>query len=153
MPDLNSTRLRERILAEFPDMQSYKKGRDVLIAFEDDFGAALAKAYEQDSDEDAVYIAHAAQIVPHQIFGEANPFNGFPERCQEDSVSPLLLTLMNMVLEGPSIKDQLIEKTNRQQHLQLLSCLNSTALSTSGQQAQQLLSDIGLHRRYQFLYT
>ena len=48
------------------------------------------------------------------------PFKGFPERCQEDSVSPLLLILVNMVLEGPSFKDQMAEK-HRQQHLQLLS--------------------------------
>ena len=48
---INTTRLRERILAEFPDMQSYKKGRDVLMAFEKDVGAALAKAYEQDNDK------------------------------------------------------------------------------------------------------
>ena len=112
---INTTRLRERILAEFPDMQSYKKGRDVLMAFEEDVGAALAKAYEQDSDKDAVHIARAAQIVRRQIFGEAKPFNGFPERCHEDSVSPLLLTLMNMVLEqahASSIKDQMAEETS-----------------------------------------
>ena len=47
---INSSRLRERILAEFPAMQSYKKGSDVLMAFED-IGAALAKAYEQDNDK------------------------------------------------------------------------------------------------------
>ena len=99
MPDLNSTRLRERILAEFPDMQSYKKGRDVLMAFEKDVGAALAKAYEQETDKAAVHIARAAQIVRRQIFGDTKAFNSFPERCQEDSVSQLLLTLMSMVLE------------------------------------------------------
>ena len=109
---INTTRLREMILAEFPDMQSYKKGRDVLMAFEKDVGAALAKAYGQETDKAAVHIARAAQIVRRQIFGEAKPFNGFPERCQEDSVSQLLLTLMNMVLEGPSIKDQLTEGTS-----------------------------------------
>ena len=117
---INTTRLREMILAEFPDMQSYKKGRDVLMAFEKDVGAALAKAYGQETDKAAVHIARAAQIVRRQIFGEAKPFNGFPERCQEDSVSPLLLILVNMVLEGPSFKDQMAEK-HRQQHLQLLS--------------------------------
>ena len=29
---INTTRLREMILAEFPDMQSYKKRRDVMMA-------------------------------------------------------------------------------------------------------------------------
>ena len=96
---INTTRLREMILAEFPDMQSYKKGRDVLMAFEKDVGAALAKAYEQETDKAAVHIARAAQIVRRQIFGDTKAFNSFPERCQEDSVSQLLLTLMSMVLE------------------------------------------------------
>ena len=68
------------------------------MAFED-VDTAFAKAYEQYSDKDAVHIARAAQIVHRQIFGEAKAFNSFPERCQEDSVSQLLLTLMSMVLE------------------------------------------------------
>ena len=109
---VNSTRLKERLLAEFPDMRAYIKGRDVLMAFEDDIGTALAKACEQDNNEDALHIARAAQIVRRHIFGEAKPFNGFPEQCQVDSVPQLLLTLVNMVLEGPSIKDQMEEATS-----------------------------------------
>ena len=35
------------------------------------------------------------------------PFTGFPERCQEESVPSLLLAPMNMILEGPSTKDQM----------------------------------------------
>ena len=38
-----------------------------------------------------------------------NPFTGFPERCQEESVPPLLLAMVNMALEGPSIKDQMAD--------------------------------------------
>ena len=93
-------------------MRAYTKGRDVLMAFEDDIGTALAKACELDNNKDAMHIAHAAQIVRRHIFGEAKPFNGFPEECQEDSVPKLLLTLVNMVLEGPSIKDQMEEATS-----------------------------------------
>ena len=109
---VHSTRLKERLLAEFPDMRAYTKGRDVLMAFEDDIGTGLAKACEQDNNEDAMHIARAAQIVRRHIFGEAKPFNGFPEKCQEDSVPQLLLTLVNMILEGPSIKDQMQEATS-----------------------------------------
>ena len=65
-------------------MRAYTKGRDVLMAFEDDIGTALAKACELDNNKDAMHIAHAAQIVRRHIFGEAKPFNGFPEQCQED---------------------------------------------------------------------
>ena len=109
---VDSTRLKERLLAEFPDMRAYTKGRDVLMAFEHDIGTALAKACELDDNEDAMHIARAAQIVRRHIFDEAKPFNGFPKQCQEDSVPKLLLTLVNMVLEGPSIKDQMEEATS-----------------------------------------
>ena len=108
---VHSTLLKQRLLAEFPDMRAYTKGGDVLMAFEDDIGSALAKACEQDNKEDAMHIARAAHIVRRHIFGEAKPFNGFPEHCQEDSVPQLLLTLVNMILEGPSINDQMEEAT------------------------------------------
>ena len=39
------------------------------------------------------------------------PFNGFPERCQEESVPSLLLGLVSMIPEGPSIKDQMADIT------------------------------------------
>ncbi|KAJ8416192.1 hypothetical protein AAFF_G00382140 [Aldrovandia affinis] len=41
---VHTTRLKERLLAEFPDMRSYSKGREVLMAFEVDVSTALAKA-------------------------------------------------------------------------------------------------------------
>jgi len=103
---LHTTRLKERLLAHFPDLRAQKKGRDVLLVFEEDIGAALAKACELDSDCDAVHLARAAQIVRRNMFGEAKSFTGFPSGCQKSSLPPLLLALMNMILEGPSIKDQ-----------------------------------------------
>ena len=106
---VHSTRLKERL--EFPDMRTYNKGKNVLIAFEDDVGTSLAKACELDSDKGALHLACAAQIVRRHMFGEAKPFNGFPERCHEESVPKLLLALVSMVLEGPSIKDQMVEVT------------------------------------------
>lgn len=103
---IHSTRLKQRLLSQFPDMRAHTKGKDILMAFEEDLGAALDKACELDSDSDAVHLARAAHIVRRHIFGEAKPFTGFPEGCQEESVPPLLLALVSMILEGPSIKDQ-----------------------------------------------
>jgi len=31
-PDVNSTRLKEKLLAEIPELESHKKGRDILLA-------------------------------------------------------------------------------------------------------------------------
>lgn len=106
---VHSTRLKQRLLSQFPDMRAHTKGRDILMAFEEDLGAALDKACELDSDSDAVHLARAAHIVRRHMFGEAKPFTGFPEGCQEESVPPLLLALVSMILEGPSIKDQMAD--------------------------------------------
>jgi hypothetical protein len=40
------------------------------------------------------------------MFAEHKVFTGFQEGCQRDSVPNILLTLVNMILEGPSISDQ-----------------------------------------------
>ena len=80
-----------------------------MLVFDEDIGAALGKACEQDSDSDAVHLARAAQIVRQHIFS-SNPFTGsFEENCQEKYVRHQLLALVSMVLEGPSIKDQIGE--------------------------------------------
>ncbi|KAG7163186.1 hypothetical protein Hamer_G002264 [Homarus americanus] len=101
---VHSTRLKERILAQFPNMQEHNKGRDILLAFEDDIGDALAKACEYDHNNDAVHLLRAAQIVRRDMFIEGQGFTGsFSDKCQENSASTLLVTLVSMILEGPSI--------------------------------------------------
>ena len=82
------------------------QGRDVLLAFNEDLGDALAKACELDRYLDGIHLARAAQIVRRHIFGDAKVFNGFHAGCQQDSVLPMLLALISMILEGPSIKHQ-----------------------------------------------
>ena len=103
---VHTTRLKQRLLGYFTDMQAQKNRRDVLLAFEEDISTALAKACELDSDNDAIHLARAAKIVRNHMFGKAKSFTGFPLGCQKESVSPLLRALVNMILEGPSIKEQ-----------------------------------------------
>ena len=77
------------------DMQAHSKGRDIKLVFEEDLGAALSWACEQDSDSDAVHHTGAAQIVRQHLLDIHKSFNGLFERnCQEDSVPTLLLTLV-----------------------------------------------------------
>ncbi len=114
MERVHTTRLKQRLLAHFPDLQAHTKGRDVLLAFDKDIGCALAKSCEQDADTDAVHLARAAQIVRRQMFDDREPFSGsFKDGCQEESVPHLLLALVNMVLEGPNIKTQSQESTSQ----------------------------------------
>ena len=80
-----------------------------MLVFDKDIGAALDKSCDQDSDSEAVYLACAAQIVCRHMFDPTLFTGTFEENCQGRSVPHLLLSLVSMVLEGPSIKDQLRE--------------------------------------------
>ena len=51
-------------------MRAHTKGRDVLLVFEEDVGAALIKACELDSDNDVVHLVRPAQTVRRQMFEE-----------------------------------------------------------------------------------
>ena len=108
---VHSTRLKQRLLAQFPDMRAHTKGRYVILVFEEYVGAALTKACVVDSDNDVVHLARAAQTMRRHMFEENEPFDGFPEGCQEDHVPSLLFALVSMILEGPSIKDQMADTT------------------------------------------
>lgn len=104
---VHSTRLKQRILGQIPDMRAYPKGRDTLLVFDADIGLALTKACERGSDSDAIHLARAAQIVRRHMFHKTSHFDGsFGDNCQEASVPDVLLALINMILEGPSIKEQ-----------------------------------------------
>ena len=86
-------------------MRAQSKGRDVLLAFDEDIGEALGKACEQDCD--TVHLARDAQIVRRYMFEDTDRCSGsFQGGCQEDSVPNVLVAMVNMVLDGPSIKNQ-----------------------------------------------
>ena len=80
----HSTRLKEWILANIPDLQAHKQGRNVLLAFQDDIGLALKRAFESDFDEEAIVLAKAAEIVRKDILKlEKSVFMGkFSKECQ-----------------------------------------------------------------------
>ena len=56
------------MLAQLPGLSAQSKGRDVLLAFDEDIGEAIGKACEQDCDTEAVDLARAAQIVRRYMF-------------------------------------------------------------------------------------
>lgn len=104
---IHSTKLKERILAYFPDMQAHKQGRNVILIFNEDIGSALRKACEHDADNDAVILVKAANIVRRDMFEMQNHYSGsFGISCQEKSVPNSLLALVAMVVNGPNIKAQ-----------------------------------------------
>ena len=46
-PRVNSTRLKEKLLAEIPELMANKQARYVLLAFQKDVGLALSQASEE----------------------------------------------------------------------------------------------------------
>jgi len=153
---VHSTRLKQRLLTQFSDMRAHTKERDILVSFEEDIGSAFAKACELDSDSDAVHLARAAQIFRGHMFGETKTFAGFPEGCQEEFVPPLLLALVSMIVEGPSIKEQVADtnpaaiataqilKFNSIKHMRTRGISSSSSVRHSAAQETPLSIYIGM---------
>ena len=101
---VHTSRLKHRLLSAFPDIRAYMQGRSLMLTFDDDIGAALKKACDQDSDDDAMHLVRAARVVRKEMFDWKFTFSGSFD--DHDSVPHSLLALVNMVLEGPNIKRQ-----------------------------------------------
>lgn len=54
--NVHHTRLKNRILAHFPDLSAHREGRDILLAFDKDIGLALKKVSSDNYDEEAIYV-------------------------------------------------------------------------------------------------
>ncbi|KAG0713757.1 hypothetical protein GWK47_015523 [Chionoecetes opilio] len=100
---IHTTRLKDRLLSVFPDLRAHSQGRDTLLLFEKDIGPTLKKACDHDSD--AMHLVRAAQVVRRHFFQTRFTFD-FHADCQKDSVTPSLLALVNMILDGANIKHQ-----------------------------------------------
>lgn len=113
---MHSTRLKERILANIPDMQAHKQGRDVYLVFTDDVGLALKKALDRNFDEEAIVLAKAAGIVRRDIMKHDNSeFAGeFTKDCQQQSVPQSLISLVRMIMTGPNTEQQSSNATDTQ---------------------------------------
>ena len=102
---IHTTRLKNRLLSELPDLRAYSEGRDTLLTFEKDIGPALKKACNHDSD--GMYLVRAVQVVRREIFDTRISFDGsFQPDCQKNAVPPSLLALVNTILDGANIKHQ-----------------------------------------------
>ena len=106
-PCVHSTRLKDRLLANFPELQAFKEGRDILLMSNEDVGTALRQACENDADDDACILARAARIVRKEILKTTTQFNGtFPVDCQIKAIPPSLQTLVAMICHGANITEQ-----------------------------------------------
>ena len=107
MEYVHSTKLKDKILSYFQDMEAHKTGQDMMLMFNSDIGCVLTKACEYDSDSDAICLARAAKIVRREMFKMKKQFLGsFETKCQEESIPTSLLTLVAVILHGPNIELQ-----------------------------------------------
>ena len=100
---VHSTRLKERLLQHFPDLQTHKEGKSYILMFESDVSKALKNVHES-TDEEGMILKKAAQIIRRDMLRKTSIFDGtFDDECQVNSVSPSLLYMIRMMLEGPGI--------------------------------------------------
>ena len=100
---INATRLKDRVLAAFPDLTAHTQGREVLLALKHEIGDVLKEA--KDKDSEAQHLAKAANIVRRDILQIKNSFNGtFEPECQRNAIPASLKTLISMIIKGPTTK-------------------------------------------------
>lgn len=104
--NIHSTRLKNDILSNFPDLRAQHDGREVILVAKENIGASLRKACDYDAQQDAVILARAANIVRKQILNRSRPsFNGsFDLNCQQESVPHTLTALVSMIMFGSNIE-------------------------------------------------
>lgn len=103
---VNSTRLKERILLHCPYLKAVKQGRDVLLTYDAAVGDAILMACS-DEDSEALQLARVALIIRKELFSHDHKFSGsLSNDSMECTIPNKLLTLVNMILDGPSIKSQ-----------------------------------------------
>ena len=101
---VHSTRLKNRILAHFPDLAAHKGGYDVLLAFNKDLVCVLL---DQNHDDEVICLARAANIVRKDMLKWQASFSGsFDLDCQTKSVPHSLSALVAMILNGTNMKSQ-----------------------------------------------
>lgn len=104
-PNVNSTRLKEKILKELPELEAHKKGRDVLLAFQDEVALALS---ESCAYSDAIILSKAAKILRRHMLDHTILTDGtYNMNSTEEVVPPSLLQFVGMVEHGADIKSQL----------------------------------------------
>ena len=95
----------EQILAEMPEMEAFKNGRDVTIAFRKDVGPALSQACR---NSEAIILARAAKVLRRHMLDHKSIFDGtFQEGGFQAAIPPTLLQFVGMIEHGADIKSQL----------------------------------------------
>ena len=95
------------------------------MIFNKDIEDATKKACEQDLHSKAIILSKAARIMRRDMFQKSQLFQGkFTQDCQNLSVTPSLLALVNMILYDPGR----VRKENSERILQRQAVLSISQL-------------------------
>ncbi|KAK4305062.1 hypothetical protein Pmani_023027 [Petrolisthes manimaculis] len=140
-PSVHATRLMDRVLARFPELEVYEDGCDIFFIRSKDFDMQLWKAYGCDSESDAFTLAQAARIVRKEMMDTKPNFTDNIPENGEAVVPPSLITLVAMLLYGANITEQLLmTKTQALLSICQLLLYNSSYRSEKQTQTSQVKS-------------
>ena len=74
---VHSTEIKNLIIMYFPNIEDDMRGRDILLAFNQDVVASMCMACEQDADIDGIHLATAANIVRRDMLKITTAFGWF----------------------------------------------------------------------------
>ena len=100
-PEIHSTRLKGKLIEAIPGLTAHIKGREVLLAFEEDIGSLISRALPGENNDNALCLECTANIVCEEMFNESSSATGSASQsCQKGSVPQALLSLVSMILEA-----------------------------------------------------
>ena len=102
----HSTRLKEKLLTQIPDLEAHKGKYEIMLAFKDDVGETLLDVKARDEKSDAVVLMRAANIVRKVIFQKQYKFTGSLTDEHYDDKPAALTALAQMILGGTNIQTQ-----------------------------------------------
>ena len=103
---VNSTRFKEHILKRLGDgWHAFNKGKEVLISNNFTTSSVLMEAVKQGlTEDDATKIVEVGLLVRKHILESQMPFTGtFTTKCLSEPVPNILLTLLQVLLDGSSM--------------------------------------------------
>ncbi|KAK3910810.1 putative 1-aminocyclopropane-1-carboxylate oxidase [Frankliniella fusca] len=103
--DVHSTRLRERLLQECPELEHVgTQGQDILIAFKKDIDFSI-RSDVRHFDSEGFHLAQAAEIVREDMFSlPPTDWTNMSKESQLSCVPTSLLTLLKMIMNGPGAR-------------------------------------------------
>ena len=106
-PEINSTRLKEKILHFIPTLEAFHKGRDILFCCKSDVGPLISKGVDYD---EAIILSKASKILRKHMLVNKSTFKGnLDSDYNNESIPIQLINFVTNLCRGIDI----FSETNR----------------------------------------